>query len=171
MLAIRQATTADAPTIALLGRVTFSETFGHLFEDKNDLLEYHQRTFSVEKINSSLQKEQNLFWLAFYQKLPVGYAKLKLNSTSAFITKPQVCQLQKIYVLQDFLSKKIGLHLQSTLIDEASKRNFETIWLSVLKSNTRAIRFYEKNNFIPIGNHQFQIGKENFSFLAMAREL
>ena len=95
MLAIRQATTADAPTIALLGRITFSETFGHLFEDKNDLLEYHQRTFSVDKINGSLQKEQNIFWLAFYQKLPVSYAKLKLNSTSAFITKPQVCQLQK----------------------------------------------------------------------------
>ena len=43
--------------------------------------------------------------------------------------------------------------------------------LSVLNSNERAIRFYGKSGFEEIGNHDFQIGKENFEFVAMNKEL
>ncbi|MCB0397552.1 MAG: GNAT family N-acetyltransferase [Flavobacteriales bacterium] len=168
---IRKATVEDAPIIALLGRITFNETFGHLFKDKNDLLAYHERTFSVAKIEGSLQDQENVFWIAFRDNLPIGYAKLKLNSPSEFIGSDSVCQLQKIYVLKDFLSLKVGLQLQETLLKEARERNYKTIWLSVLQGNDWAIGFYEKNDFKNIGVHHFQIGKEVFRFNAMAREL
>jgi len=171
MLNIRKATTSDAPLIALLGRISFNETFGHLFLDNNDLLAYHEKTFSVSKIASSLQKSTNIFWLAFYNELPVGYTKLKLNSVSEFLPSQQVCQLQKIYVLKDFLSKKIGLKLQASLIEEAQKRNYKTLWLSVYDDNVKAINFYKKNQFKNIGKHKFQIGKESFNFIAMAKQL
>jgi hypothetical protein len=42
---IRIANTSDAENIDLLGRITFKETFGHLFKDPNILLEHHNRTF------------------------------------------------------------------------------------------------------------------------------
>ncbi len=44
-LEIREAYIADAQFIAILGRVTFTETFGHYFKDSTDLLEYYNRTF------------------------------------------------------------------------------------------------------------------------------
>ena len=47
---IRLAKKEDAQFIALLGRITFTETFGHFFRDKQDLLNYYNSTFSVEKI-------------------------------------------------------------------------------------------------------------------------
>ena len=103
---ISRATEADATSIALLGRFTFTETFGHLFRDKNDLMEYYERTFAVEKLANSLKKGSNAYWLAHIDQLPVGYAKLKLHSPSPFIDSRNVCQLQKIYVLKDFLSQK-----------------------------------------------------------------
>ena len=171
MLNIRKATPNDAPLIALLGRISFNESFGHLFPDQNDLLAYHEKTFSVSKIANSLQKNSNIFWLAFYNELPVGYTKLKLNSTSEFLPIEQVCQLQKIYVLKDFLSKKIGLKLQASLLEEAQNRGFKTIWLSVYDDNAKAINFYRKNQFKDIGKHKFQIGKESFNFIAMAKQL
>ncbi|WP_420385984.1 GNAT family N-acetyltransferase [Roseivirga sp.] len=171
MLQIRQATINDAISIALLGRVTFNDTFGHLFSDHNDLLDYLERTFSVAKISSSLEKDNNQFFIAFYNDLPVGYAKLKLDSTSEFLPSQKVCQLQKIYVLKDFLSKKIGKALQDSLLIEAQNKSFEKIWLSVYHENSRAISFYEKNGFKPIGTHGFQIGKEYFDFIAMAKPL
>ncbi len=168
---IRLANNADAIHIALLGRITFTETFGHFFRDKNDMLDYYNRTFSVEKIRTGLKNTNNVFWIAFVNELPVGFAKLKLNSKSKFIQSENVCQLQKIYVLNDFLSMKIGLELQKKLINKAKENKFAEIWLSVLESNSRAINFYKKNNFIIIGNHNFQIGKENFDFIAMSRNL
>ena len=168
---IRNATPADAGIIALLGRITFTETFGHLFRYNEDLDNYLNRTFSVDKIEGSLKKTENVYWLAFADRTPVGYAKLKLDSPSQFMEESTVCQLQKIYVLKDFLSLKIGLGLQQELLKKAGDLDYVTIWLSVLKENERAIRFYHKNGFEKIGDHDFSIGREDFKFIAMAKSL
>lgn len=166
---IRIATTDDAAHIALLGRITFQETFGHLFNDEQDLLDYYDATFAVDKIENSFSKPNNVYWIAFVDRLPVGYAKLKLNSKSAFISDSAICQLQKIYVLKDFLAMKIGYALQNLLLDKVKTEGFNQVWLSVLHTNERAIRFYLKNGFQKIGTHDFQIGKENFNFIAMSK--
>nr|WP_299384678.1 GNAT family N-acetyltransferase [Allomuricauda sp.] len=171
MIQLREANIQDAPLIALLARITFSETFGHYFRDANDLESYYQRTFSVTKLKSSLAKNHNVFWLAYLDELPVGYAKLKLDSPSPFLDTVKVCQLQKIYVLKDFLARKVGVELQNTMLERAQSEGFEQIWLSVLKENLRAIRFYEKNGFKVLGDHDFSIGKEDFEFQVMAKEL
>lgn len=168
---IRLANNSDAECIALLGRITFTETFGHLFRDHNDLLEYYQRTFSVEKIKKGLKTPNNFFWLALVDDLPVGYAKLKLNVKTVFSSSENTCQLQKIYVLRDFQYMKIGLELQNRMLDKAKEKGFEEIWLSVLHTNDRAIGFYKKSGFQNIGNHYFQIGKENFEFMVMSKSL
>lgn len=166
---IRLANKRDSQFIALLGRITFTETFGHLFRDKQDLLNYYNSTFSVEKIENGIAKPNNVFWIAFANRLPVGYAKLKLNSKSEFINSENTCQLQKIYVLKDFLSMKIGFELQNILLEKAKELGFKEIWLYVLNSNERAISFYKKNGFEKIGIRHFQIGKENFKFSAMKK--
>lgn len=168
---IRLAQEEDAQFIALLGRVTFTETFGHLFRDQNDLIDYYNKTFSVQKIEDGIRKKNNVFWIAFVNRLPVGYAKLKLHSRSEFIESKDVCQLQKIYVVRDFLSMRIGFELQESLLKKAKELGFSQIWLSVLNSNERAINFYEKTGFEKIGNHDFQIGKENFEFTAMLKTI
>ena len=168
---VRLAKKEDAQFIALLGRITFTETFGHFFRDQKDLIDYYNLTFSVQKIEDGIKKPNNIFWIAFVNRLPVGYAKLKLYSNSEFIESKDVCQLQKIYVLKDFLSMKIGFGLQDLLLKKAKELNFNKVWLSVLNSNERAINFYKKNGFEKIGNHDFQIGKENFEFIAMKKNI
>ncbi|MFS4447545.1 N-acetyltransferase family protein [Maribacter sp. 2307UL18-2] len=167
---IRQASTEDAQHISRLGRITFTEAFGHLFRDANDLNTYLDTTFNAEKITDSLQKSDNLYWIAFSDERPVGYAKLKLRSSSEFLTSDKVSQLQKIYVLNDFLSMKIGKRLQDILLAKARESGAKAIWLSVLNSNQRAIGFYEKNDFRAIGSHQFRIGRERFDFTVMSKQ-
>ena len=161
----------DAQIIALLGRITFGETFGHLFTDKSDLVGYLDQTFGVKKIKSSLVKKNNVFWLAYWEGLPVGYAKLKLDSHTPFLEGDGHCQLQKIYVLREFISKKIGVALQEELLNHATKLGFRQLWLSVLKSNDRAIGFYNKHGFTVSGEHTFQIGKQVFEFQLMSKGL
>ena len=66
---------------------------------------------------------------------------------------------------------KIGFELQNELLKKARELNYENIWLSVLNSNERALNFYKKIKFSAIGNHDFQIGKENCEFIAMGQQL
>jgi diamine N-acetyltransferase len=68
---VRIAHFEDAQYIALLGRITFQETFGHLFSNQAELDTYLTDTFSVEKIKSSIQKANNVFWLALADDLEV----------------------------------------------------------------------------------------------------
>lgn len=168
---IRIADPSDAVAISILGRVTFTETFGQLFRDTKDLQQYLLQTFSVNKIENSLKKEENVYWIAFSDRLPVGYAKLKLNAPSKFVEEEKACQLQKIYVLADFLSLKIGFQLQERLLQYAIEADYRAIWLSVLDQNERAINFYKRNNFYTVGQHNFQIGQEHFEFIAMSKKL
>lgn len=169
-LIIRKAILEDAEFIALLARTTFTETFGHYFRSNQDLLDYYDKTFSVSKIRDSIGKENNVFWISFYNELPVGYAKLKRFSSSVFINSDKVSQLQKIYILKDFLSKKIGYEMQSEIFKEVIAIGNKYMWLSVLESNNRAISFYAKNGFTEIGKLSFEIGQENFSYIAMKKE-
>lgn len=171
MLAIKIAKPEEAPIIALLARVSFAETFRELFEDKSDLVKYLDQTFDVAKIEKGISKPNNLFVIAYFNGLPVGYGKLKYESPSDFVPFSQLGQLQKLYVLKDFLSQKIGSQLQDFLFDKARENGLEKIWLSVLDSNARAIRFYQKNGFEQIGKFQFQIGKEMFDFTALLKSL
>ncbi|MDG1529611.1 MAG: GNAT family N-acetyltransferase [Polaribacter sp.] len=168
---IRIANISDAEIISSLMITTFDENFGHLFEDRQILLDYFDMFFSVEKIKDGLQKDNNVFWLAFVNEKPVGYAKLKLHSPSDFVDAKKVSQLQKIYVLKEFLSMKIGHQLQDVLLQRAAKHGSEQIWLSVFVENERAVNFYLPNDFVEVGKHEFQIGIYNFDFIAMRKKL
>lgn len=170
MLQIRTAIPEDAQHIALLGRVTFTETFSEYFRDQQDLFDYYERTFNVAKIKAGIQNPNNKFWIAFWNDLPIGYAKLKISSSTEFIEAASVSQLQKIYVLKEFLDKKAGKALMDELMSFFNISGQTHIWLSVLNSNERALNFYEKNGFSKVGEHQFSIGKETFDFFVLSKE-
>ncbi|WP_435262754.1 GNAT family N-acetyltransferase [Tenacibaculum sp. nBUS_03] len=162
MVTIRTATTNDATIIALLGRITYSESHGKYIDNKKHLLNYNNDAFSLKKIKESLSIPDNVFYLIYVNKLPVGYAKLVLNTTFNNKTPQNSCRLERIYILNDFLPLKIGQQLYNTVINKAISLNFECIWLSVYIKNNRAIQFYRKNNFTKIGVLQFKVNKKEY---------
>ncbi len=167
---IRKATLDDVPVLGLLARVTFREAFGHLFIENQNLLDYFDKTFSFDALTDKIKDKNNVFWLAFYDRLPVAYAKIIINAPSKFIEDPKVSELQRIYVLNDFLNKKIGHELLNVVFDEIKTIRSKHLWLSVYVDNLKAIRFYEKYNFKIIGKHTFGILKQSFEFYVMDKE-
>lgn len=171
-ITLRKADTEDAGIIALLGRLTFRETFGALFAGREDELQaYLDQTFSVTKIASSMAKPQNHYWLALLDELPVGYAKHKHPSANPIINDPAPAQLQKIYVLSEFIAHHIGHALLDAVTQAAVEAQIRVMWLTVLDSNERAIRFYERHGWTRAGNATFAIGTQDFSFLVMRTDI
>ncbi len=164
---IRKARTEDVVSLALLARVTFREAFGHLFNDNQNLIDYFAKAFSIKRLTAKLKDPNNVFWIAIVDDLPVGYAKLLKQSPSKFIQDTMVSELQRIYVLNDFLNHKIGHQLQDALFEEVKEIGSNHLWLSVYIDNPKAIRFYKRYDFEHIGNHFFNIEKESFEFFVM----
>ncbi len=171
MITIRRATIKDSESISFLGKKTFDESFGYLFNDRRDLIGYLDATFSSLKIKNSIDKSHNIYWLVVDDDLPIGYAKLQLNAPSEFINDDKVCKLQKIYFLKSYVSQGIGSRLQEEVFNLAIKQGYTSLWLSVLKENEKAISFYERKNYKIVGEHLFTIGKQNFDFWVMAIQL
>ncbi|GAA4278834.1 GNAT family N-acetyltransferase [Aquimarina mytili] len=172
MINIRRAELGDAESISFLGKKTFDQSFGHLFNDRSDLIGYLDDTFSKIKIENSIAKYHNMYWYVHDNDMPVGYAKLQLNAPSEFIEgNTGVCKLQKIYFLKSYASQGIGGKLQNMIFDEAIEHGNTHLWLSALKENKRAVVFYERNNYKIVGEHPFTIGKQQFDFWVMSKKL
>ena len=170
MIKIRKATQEDFELISYLGRTTFKESFGDLFLPE-ELNQYLHVTFNPLKIKESLLKEDNFYSIIFFKQQPAGYFKLKRNSALNSRQEKMQIQLQKIYVLKEYLDFGLGSSMIKEIFSFAKDCDCPLIWLVVLQTNTRAIRYYIKHGFVIIKEHDYQIGSKNLKFHIMAKNL
>ena len=159
---IKTAKETDAEVLALLGRLTYNESHGHFIEDKNDLAKYLDENFSVSNMKRKISDPKNRFFIAYSGDLPVGYAKIVLNANHKSVASENSCQLQRIFILADFIPLKIGIRLLSFVEAQARELKFDALWLSVYIKNHRAIRFYEKNEFKDVGELSFSVNGKHY---------
>ncbi len=57
------------------------------------------------------------------------------------------CEIYNIAVKREFQNRGIGNKLLDKLVLLAKEYNSQSIWLEVRSSNTKAVNFYQKNNF------------------------
>ncbi|MGV4797344.1 GNAT family N-acetyltransferase [Rhizobium sp. F40D2] len=78
------------------------------------------------------------------------------------LPQSDLAQLQKIYVLRDFLAQRLGAPLSKASLERAASLRTSAIWLAVLRENQRAIRFYLRHDFERLGLATFTIGAQTF---------
>ncbi|TVZ55571.1 ribosomal protein S18 acetylase RimI-like enzyme [Lutibacter sp. Hel_I_33_5] len=171
MIEIRRATVDDAIHIALLGRITYTESHGDYIENKEYLLDFYNKYYSVHQIRKELNDPENLYWIIFSDELPIGFAKLSLNVNYEKSGSTNSCKLQRLYILNDFIALKIGSQLQEIILKKAKELKFDLIWLTAYYKNTKGIHFYKKYGFENIGSIDFFVGEKNYENLVFAKKL
>jgi diamine N-acetyltransferase len=170
MIRIKKAAFTDAAIISVLGKQTFQETFRDLFT-ADELNEYLENTFGIKKLEDSLLRPWNIFGIVYYSDMPVGYYKVKIGSGYDDPEVNNPVQLQKIYVLKDYLDKKLGKALLEDIFALQEIKACDMIWLVVLHSNGRAIRFYENNGFGKLKKYYHRIGAHDLEYDLMTRAI
>lgn len=166
-ITITRADVSHAATIATIGKKSFRRAFEHLFNNKEELLEYLENTYCPVKLARSLRDEDNVYLLALMDGEPAGFAKVKKYSLNEHIESIAQMELQKIYVLQEYHGKGIGTALLKETKNITREIDPDYIWLDTHISNEKAIRFYEKNGFKKIGKYFFTIGTQTFEYHVM----
>ena len=166
-MTIIRADVSHAAVIGTIGKKSFRGAFEHLFNSKEDLLEYLENVYCPVKLANSIRHEDNVYLLALFNGEPAGFAKIKKYSLNEHIESIAQMELQKIYVLQEYQGKGIGTALIKEVRELAKEVYPDYIWLDTHISNENAIRLYEKNGFKKIGKYFFTIGSQTFEYHVM----
>jgi ribosomal protein S18 acetylase RimI-like enzyme len=171
MIDIKIAKKTDFEVLALLGRVTYSESHGQYIDDKNDLEKHLNEAFSITKIKKEINDVNNHFYIMSVDGFPAGYLKLVTNSANESVQKGNCCRLEKIYILNDFIPLKIGQQLLSFAEEKTKELKFDTLWLSVYIKNDRAIRFYQKNEFKHVGSLNYLVNGTAYENIIFSKKI
>ncbi|SEM18080.1 Ribosomal protein S18 acetylase RimI [Aquimarina amphilecti] len=171
MIKIKIAKETDTAILALLARVTWVESHGHYIEDKNNLLEYLNKNFSVSKTKQDINDPKNFFYIVYVDDLPVGYAKLVLNEKQESVVSDNSCRLERIFIQNEFIPLKVGQKLLTFVEKKAKALQSDTMWLSVYIKNKRAIRFYERNEFKNVGELNFLVNGKAYENIVFSKEI
>ena len=160
MIAYRSATPADGPELDAMARAVWIETFGHS-ASAEDIAAYLNESYGPEgALIRGLSDPAMTFHLATDDTRIVGYVRLSAPWLPKGDYEPGALQLSQLYVASDFHGTGVGDALLGWTIDTARDRGGHALYLTVWEENLRARRFYEKRDFVHVGDYAFQTGKQ-----------
>jgi len=165
---LRDATAGDLPAIDRVFRRSFCDTFAHLY-DPEDLAAFFAN-FTPEAWGREFADPHYAFRVAEVDGEVVGYVKLG-PSALPVETGKRALELRQIYVLKDHHGSGIAAALSEWAIDEARRRGFEELYLTVYVDNHRARRFYDRYGFEAVGRYDFMVGNHADEDIVMRKAL
>lgn len=167
-ITVRRATRDDIDAIIQLGRETYQEHFGHLW---NDIDLFLDKDFSTAAVAACVDgASSSRYLLATERHELIGFAKLNLASDLPQ-QGLQGIELQKIYLKQSATGKQLGAMLMRAALDVANELDKRYIWLDVLKTNLRAQQFYARHGFVAIADIPFSTDQGEVGMVVMMRHL
>lgn len=170
-LTIEKANEKDAEVIALLARVTFNDTMGGLFVNKEELFNYFDKKFSIVSISKSISNPNNIYFIARNNGVAVGYLKLKINSPLKICETSKISEINRMFILRDFLNKGVGNELHQAMLNEVQKLGIEFMWIPVLEDNLPAQSFCEKLGYEKRIKHLYSVSRYDLIFDIYTKKL
>lgn len=169
-VSISRVTLTDIDALQTIGKQTFIETFAPHNSEQN-MTRYLEDGFSREKLIAEINTDGSAFYFAQLAGQVIGYLKINTGASQTEIQGINALEIERIYVVQEYHGRKVGQLLYEWAFQIACERKFDYVWLGVWEHNTKAIRFYEKNGFVPFDKHVFILGDDEQTDIMMKKSL
>ena len=110
MVDIIKANAEHSELIAKLAQQTFSESHGHS-ASKEDINNFILRTYNTEAIRKEFENKQIDYHLIYYNETIAGFSKIELQCPNINISDKNITKLDRIYLLEAFQGKQLGVKL------------------------------------------------------------
>ena len=167
---IEKAQISDLKPLLNVAIQTFIATFSE-HNSKENMQNYVEENFSEQKLKTELANPNSQFFVAKFSDEIIGYLKINTANAQTEIKENNALEIERIYVLQEFLGKKVGQKLFEKAIEIAKELKVDFVWLGVWEKNERAIAFYKKNGFVVFDSHVFVLGNESQKDIMMKLNL
>ena len=165
---IRRARLDDAAPLAQLAERTFREAFAVL-NTPEDMALHCERSYGESIQAAEIADPDKVTLVCEHEGRLLGYAQLRWGPAASGVVAARPGEIQRLYVARECHGKGVAADLMNASIDEMRRRRVDVIWLGVWERNPRAIAFYRKFGFVPVGEHVFQLGSDPQRDIVMAR--
>jgi diamine N-acetyltransferase len=156
---IRYAGEHDNTLLAEAGKRLFFNAFA-ADNRPGDMEAYLTAAFSPQIQATELADPSSVTLIAEIEGDFAGYARLKEGRPGVKIPGQHPLELVRIYAEQEYMGKGVGSSLMDACLEETKLRGYDSIWLGVWEQNRRAIRFYERWDFVFAGTQEFRLGDD-----------
>ncbi len=153
---ISRATARDAAEITALARLTFSETFGPMY-DPADLAAFLEQKYQPEIFARDIADPAQALFTATLNGAIVGYAQAGPCVLPHADVTPACGELQRLYVRRGLQGRGIGNALLDTALGWL-ERPGRTLWVGVWSGNHGAQKLYMSRGFVKAGEYKFIVG-------------
>jgi ribosomal protein S18 acetylase RimI-like enzyme len=167
-ISIRQISPEDLPQLKTITSKTFMETYA-AGNTEEDMQQYLRTNFSAEILEAEVKNKNSRWFFAEEEGRVIGYLKVNFSAAQTEIHDAASLEIERIYVYQEYQGKKIGQLLYQTALTLAQEKKLDYLWLGVWDQNTKALEFYQKNGFVPFGNHVFTLGQDKQNDILMKK--
>lgn len=167
---IQKITLKEVEALQAISRLTFYETFAEVNTEEN-MSSYLENDLSLERLSEELKNPNSEFYFASLENEVIGYLKINLESAQTEQKTANSLEIERIYLLKEFLGKHIGQLLLDQAFQIAKEKGKKNVWLGVWEENKRAIRFYQKNGFVEFDKHIFMLGEDAQTDILMRKKL
>jgi diamine N-acetyltransferase len=169
-LYLKKVTDNEVLQLQSIGLKTFTETFSKI-NTKENMDKYLSEKFSLEQLISEINNQFSEFYFALLENKIVGYLKINFGLSQTEVKDDKSLEIERIYVLNEFHSNKIGQFLFEKALQIAQNKNKDYIWLGVWEENYKALNFYKKNGFLEFDKHIFRLGNDEQTDLLLKLNL
>ena len=161
---------ADIELLRDISVSTFVESFAPYNTEQN-MNDYIATAFSIEKLTKELTASGSSFYFIYIDNDLAGYLKLNVGESQTELHQDSSLEIERIYILGKYQSKKLGQLLFEKAIEIAKQKMVKYVWLGVWEKNSRAIQFYQKNGFVEFDKHIFKLGDDEQLDIMMKLEI
>lgn len=169
---IRECEPGDEQRLALLGKLTFMETYSNVFPDK-DLLAHCVMHDGPVLYAAWIASDTAKLWMAETEfcGAPVGYLALTLPSLPLTGLRPKDLEIQRLYLLKHFQGAGLGAKFVALALRFAKEYGYQRLLLAEYSKNSRAIEFFHRFGFDAIGDHVCRVGRSDYQDTVLGLEL
>lgn len=149
----------DIKTLQAIAKQTFTETFGSQ-NTAEDLAKFLNEEYDFNKLKAEVENPESFYYFYYFEDELAGYLKLNVGAAQTESDYPEALEIQRIYVLQKYQGKRIGLAMMQQALVIAEELKKPQVWLGVWENNFKAQAFYQKSGFKKVGSHDFILGDD-----------
>ena len=164
---IKKIDSTSAEDLSSLAKSIYVQHYPHLWLAGGMDWYMNEFAYPVSKLKSEIENENCLHYIAYINKIPVGYLKINIDAALNGGDKKEGIELERIYIDATVVNKGLGTYLMNYVFDIANSYQKKYVFLKAMDSAQLAIQFYQKIGFGKVGSFRlsdttFHLMKEEY---------